>query len=142
MMISSSRRSLKTAALYAAILAAAGNSILYFVYYVTGIIPWDILSPGRGVSITPKLVIFVSIGGALGGALMYAILRQVSSNPAGKFRVYAAIALLLSFGAPLLIETFTTPLTIALDLMHVVVFASTVYALTVWLDRTPVKATG
>jgi len=60
-------RQLAKAALYAALLAAAGNSLVYLICYVTGIIPWNMLSPGRGVSITPRLVIVVSVGGALAG---------------------------------------------------------------------------
>lgn len=134
MTASEARGSLMTRAALASLLSAAGNGFIYMVCYITGIIPWNILSPGRGVSITPKLVTLVSIGGALGGTLIYAILRSVSSNPARRFRVYAAIVLLASFGAPFLIDTFTTSLMIALDLMHVVVYASTVYALTMWRE--------
>jgi len=135
-----SRKSLMTRAAFASLLSAAGNGFIYLVCFVSGIIPWNMLSPGRGVSITPKLVTLVSIGGALGGTAIYAILRRFSSNPARRFRVYAAIVLVLSFGAPLLMDTFTTSLMIALDLMHVVVYASTVYALTIWPEPEPVTA--
>ena len=135
-----SRKSLMNRAAFASLLSAAGNGFIYLVCFATGIIPWNMLSPGRGVSITPKLVTLVSIGGALGGTVIYAILRRFSSNPARRFRVYAAIVLVLSFGAPLLMDTFTTSLMIALDLMHVVVYASTVYALTIWPESEPVRA--
>jgi len=37
-------------------------------------------------------------------------------------------------------DTFTTSLMIALDLMHVVVYASTVYALTIWPEPESVTA--
>jgi hypothetical protein len=133
LMSSDSRRSLSKAALVAAFLAATGNSLLYLIYYVTGIIPWSMLSPGRGVSITPRLVFLVSIGGALGGTLLYAIIRRSASDPVRMFKLVAGVVLILSFIAPFLIDTFTPGLILALDLMHVVVFAATVWALTVWM---------
>jgi hypothetical protein len=120
------------AASYAALLAAAANSLFYVICYASGIIPWNMLSPGRGVSITPRLVILVSIGGAIAGALIYSLIRRTSSDPVHQFRRIATVALILSFAAPLSIETFTTPLTIALDVMHLVVYISTVWALTIW----------
>jgi uncharacterized protein DUF6069 len=135
-----SRRSLTLAALVGAWLAAACNYLLYLVYYATGIIPWNMLSPGRGVSITPRLVLFVSVGGALGGALLYAIIERVSTNPVRMFKLIAGVILILSFAAPLMIETFTTSLMLGLYLMHIVVFASTFWALTVWREGSGFKA--
>ena len=127
-------------ALAGALIAAIGNAIVYVIAYVTGIIPWNMLSPGRGVSITPRLVILVSIGGALGGALLYQIIKRFSGDPVQKFRLLAFLILIGSFSAPLAIETFTRSLTIVLYIMHVVVYAATVWALTVWSAREPVKA--
>lgn len=135
-----SRKSLTLAALIGAWLAAACNYLLYLIYYATGIIPWNMLSPGRGVSITPRLVLFVSVGGALGAALLYAIIQRVSTNPVRTFKLVAGVILILSFAAPLMIETFTTSLMLGLDLMHVVVFASTLWAVTVWREGSRVKA--
>ena len=134
-------KQLAKAALYAALLAAAGNSLVYLICYVTGIIPWNMLSPGRGVSITPRLVIVVSVGGALAGALIYMLIRRVASNPVRTFRIVAGVVLLLSFAAPFAIPTFTTALMIALDVMHVVVYLATVWALTVWTHPWRVRAT-
>ena len=132
--------SLIKAAAVGAMLAGAANSILYLIYYMTGIIPWHMLSPGRDVSITPQLVLAVSIGGALGGALLYAIIRRTAVRPARTFKLVAGVILILSIAAPLTIETFTPGLMLALALMHVVVFASTVWALTVWAERGSLKA--
>jgi hypothetical protein len=127
-------------AILAALIAAIGNSIIYAIAYVSGIIPWNMLSPGRSVSITPRLVILVSIGGALGGALLYEITKRLSSDPVQKFRLAAFLILIASFSAPLAIDTFTRALTIVLDVMHVVVYAATVWALTVWSPREPLRA--
>jgi hypothetical protein len=127
-------------ALAGALIAAIGNAIVYVIAYVTGIIPWNMLSPGRSVSITPRLVILVSIGGALGGALLYEITKRLSSDPVQKFRLAAFLILIASFSAPLAIDTFTRALTIVLDVMHVVVYAATVWALTVWSPREPLRA--
>jgi hypothetical protein len=123
-----------------ALIAAIGNSIVYLIAYASGIIPWNMLSPGRGVSITPRLVILVSIVGAGIGALVYAMIARLSSDPVHKFRLTAFIILLVSFAAPYSIETFTRPLMIVLDIMHIVVYAATVWALTVWSPPDPVKA--
>jgi len=127
-------------ALVGALIAAIGNSIVYVIAYVSGIIPWNMLSPGRGVSITPRLVILVSIGGVLGGALLYGIIKRLSADPVQRFRLLAFLILIVSFSAPLAIDTFTRPLTIVLDIMHVVVYAGTVWALTVWSAQEPVRA--
>lgn len=132
--------SLVKAAAVGAMLAGAVNSLLYLIYYMIGIIPWNMLSPGQNVSITPRLVLAVSIGGALGGALLYAIIRRIAVHPARTFKLVAGVILILSFAAPLTIETFTAGLMLALALMHVVVFASTVWALTVWAERGSLKA--
>lgn len=139
-MPSDSGMSLVKAAGLGAVLAGAANSLLYLIYYMIGIIPWNMLSPGRGVSITPRLVLAVSIGGALGGALLYAIIRRIAVHPARMFKRVAGVLLILSFAAPLMMETFTPGLMVALDLMHVVVFASTVWAMTVWPQRGSVRA--
>ena len=127
-------------ALLAALIAAVGNSILYLACYASGIIPWNMLSPGRGVSITPRLVILVSIGGALAGSVIYELIKRLSSRPVKTFRLVALVILVLSFGAPLSFDTITTPLMIALDLMHIVVYAATVWALTMWSPANSVRA--
>ena len=132
--------SLIKAAAVGAMLAGAANSLLYLIYYMIGIIPWNMLSPGRDVSITPQLVLAVSIGGALGGALLYALIRRIAVHPVRTFKLVAGVILILSIAAPLTIETFTPGLMLALALMHVVVFASTVWALTVWAERGSLKA--
>lgn len=128
----SHERPLWQAALIAMLLAGLGNAFVYTVCYATGIIPWSILSPGRGVSLNPGLVITVSVGGVLAGVLIYASLTKFARNPASAFRWLALVILVLSFGAPLSMEGFTWDLTLALYLMHVVVAAATVWALTIW----------
>lgn len=124
--------SLWKAGLLAAVLAAAGNCFLYLICYATGIIPWGMLSPGRGVSLTPPLVIGISIGGALAGTLIYAVLKRTSANPARAFRHAAVVILAISYGTPFLMGMFSPILALALDVMHTVVAAATVWALTVW----------
>src|SRR5512138_2116739 len=120
------------AALLAVFLAAIGNSFIYSICYITGVIPWSMLSPGRGVSLNPGLVLSVSVGGVLAGTLIYAALARMVSAPAKLFRWLALVILILSFGAPLSMQGFTWDLTLALDLMHVVVAAATVWSLTIW----------
>ena len=114
------------------LLAGLGNAFLYTICYVTGIIPWSMLSPGRGVSLNPGLVISVSVGGVLAGVVIYASLERIVTNPVSAFRWFALVILVLSFGAPLSMQGFTWDLTLALDLMHIVVAAATVWSLTIW----------
>lgn len=130
----SSERPLWKAGLLAAVLSGIGNTLLYTVCYVIGIIPWSMLSPGRGVSLTPQLVISVSIGGSFGGTLIYALLKRTSSNPVRTFRHAAAIILALSYGVPLLMGMFPAALAVALDVMHTVVAIATVWSLTIWAE--------
>jgi len=126
-------RSLMKAAFIAAAIAGVVNAFIYTVCFAVGIIPWSMLSPGREVQITPELVVGVSAGGAMLGTVMFAITKRVSHTPARTFRWLALVVLILSFGAPMTMNTFSTALEIALDLMHIVVAAATVWALTVWL---------
>ena len=133
-------RPLWKAGLVAVLLSALGNATLYSLCYLTGVIPWSMLSPGRGVSLNPGLVVSVSIGGAIAGTLIYAVLAQLVSDPVRIFRWTALVILLMSFAAPLSIEKFSIALTIALALMHVVVAAATVWAITIWKRRPTASA--
>lgn len=140
-MTSREAKSVLRAALYGALLAAAGNTIVYLLAYASGIIPWNMLSPGRAVSITPRIVVLVSLGGSLAGALIYAIILRTASHPVRTFRIVAGVVLMLSFLAPFAIPTFTTALMVTLDVMHIVVYACTVWALTVWAQGRTLRAT-
>lgn len=131
----SGSRSLMKAAFIAAAIAGVINAFVYTVCFAVGIIPWSMLSPGREVQITPELVVAVSVGGALLGTVIFAIVRRVTRSPAETFRWIALVVLILSFAAPMAMNMFSISLEIALDLMHVVVAAATIWALTVWLPR-------
>jgi hypothetical protein len=127
------RRPLWKAGLLAALLAGAGNFAVYSICYVTGVIPWSMFSPGRGMSLTPRLVIIVSMGAAVAGTFVYALLKGFS-NPARTFGWIALVILLISFAVPLSTNAFTPMLTVALLTMHVIAAVATVWALTVWRE--------
>jgi 4-amino-4-deoxy-L-arabinose transferase-like glycosyltransferase len=126
-------RPLWKAGVLAAVLAAGVNFALYVIYYATGILPWSMFSPGRGVSITPQLVTVISMGGAAAGTLIYALLNGFP-NRSRIFRWVALVILVISFAAPLMMTGFTPILTVALDAMHAVVAVATVWALTIWKE--------
>lgn len=130
----SGSRSLLKAALAGAALAAAVNAFIYAVCYAVGIIPWSMLSPGKDVQITPQLVMAVSIGGPIAGAMIYAIMRRTMHDPVRTFRWTALVVLMLSFGAPMAMNMFSTALEVSLSIMHIVVAVATVWALTVWAE--------
>lgn len=119
-------------ALLAALLAAAANILLYLAASGLGFMPRDVLvsTPGgeQPLGLTP--VAASSVAGAIGAALVFAMIGLFSRRPVRLFRVVAAVVLVLSFAMPLTISGAPLAMLLSLEAMHVVVWAVAVGLLT------------
>ncbi len=113
-------RRLPLVALLAAMVAATSNALIYFAASGLGFIPQDVFiaSPGGEAPLTVGPVVISSIAGAVGAAIVFALVGLFSRRPIRTFRIVAAVAMVLS-----------------LELMHVVAWAVIVGLLTTLARR-------
>jgi hypothetical protein len=107
------------AAPLAAIAAAVANAGVYFVASVLGAMPQDFVIQGSG-PITLAPVVFSSLIGAAGAAMVFTAIALLSRRPIRTFRIVAAVVLVLSFATPLTIPGSPPLMILTLELMHVV----------------------
>ena len=107
------------AAPLAAIAAAVANAGVYFVALVLRAMPQDFLIQGSG-PITLAPVVFSSLIGAAGAAMVFTAVALLSRRPIRTFRIVAAVVLVLSFATPLTIPGAPLSMILTLELMHVV----------------------
>ena len=103
----------------AAIAAAVGNAVVYFVASVLGAMPQDFVVQGSG-PITLVPVVLSSLIGAAGAAMVFTAVALLSRRPIRTFRIVAAVVLVLSFATPLTIPGAPLSMILTLELMHVV----------------------
>ena len=103
----------------AAVAAAVGNAVVYFVASALGAMPQDFVVQGSG-PITLGPVVLSSLIGAAGAAVIFAVVVLLSRRPIWTFRIVAVVALVLSFVTPLTIPGAPLSLILTLELMHVV----------------------
>lgn len=103
----------------AAVAAAVGNAVVYFVASALGAMPQDFVVQGSG-PITLAPVVLSSLIGAAGAAVIFAVVVLLSRHPIWTFRIVAVVALVLSFVTPLTIPGAPLSLILTLELMHVV----------------------
>ncbi len=104
----------------AAFAAAVANAVVYFVAYVLGAIPRDVVVEGFG-PITLEPVVFASVIGAVAAAVVFAIVALLARRrPIRTFNVVAAVALVLSFYTPFTVAGAPVAMVATLLLMHVV----------------------
>jgi hypothetical protein len=103
----------------AAISAAIANAVVYFVASALGAMPQDFVVEGSG-PITLAPVVFSSSIGAVGAAMVFAIVALLARRPIRTFRIVAAVVLVLSFVTPLTIPGAPLSMILTLELMHVV----------------------
>ncbi|HEX8260180.1 MAG TPA: DUF6069 family protein [Rubrobacteraceae bacterium] len=103
----------------AAVAAAVGNAVVYFVASALGAMPQDFVVQGSG-PITLAPVVLSSLIGAAGAAVIFAVVVLLSRRPIWTFRIVAVVALVLSFVTPLTIPGAPLSLILTLELMHVV----------------------
>ncbi len=119
-------------ALLAALVAALGNILVYFVASALGFIPRDFLlrMTSGEMPFTVSLVAITSVIGAVGAAIVFAVIGLFARRPLRLFRIVAVVALVLSFAMPLTIPDAPLAMILSLEVMHVVAWAVIVGLLT------------
>ena len=125
------------AALLAVLLAAVTNAQVYFAASRLGIVSRGVLLPSpMGLSpLTVGMVVTASVVGAIGAALVFAIIGLLARRPVRLFRIVAAVVLVLSLVPPTTIPNVPLVMRITLGVMHVVTWAVSVGLLTALARR-------
>ena len=119
-------------ALLAALAAAVANALVYFAASGLGFIPQSILvpTPSGEYPLTVAPVAVSSLVGAIGAAIIFAIIGLFARRPVRLFRIVAIVALVLSFAMPLTIPGAPVAMILSLEVMHVAAWAVIVGFLT------------
>ena len=119
-------------ALLAALAAALANALVYFAASGLGIISQGVLLPSpMGFSpLTVGLVVITSVIGALGAAIVFAIIGLLARRPVRLFRIVAAVVLALSLVPPVTVPGVPVAMRLSLAVMHVVAWVVSVGLLT------------
>jgi hypothetical protein len=125
------------AGLLAAIVAAVANALVYFVALGLGFVPPGFLirMTSGEIPLTVGLVAITSVVGAVGAAVVFAVIGLFARRPVRLFRIVAAVALVLSFAMPLTIPGAPVAVVLSLEAMHVVAWAVIVRILTRWASK-------
>ena len=125
------------AALLAVLLAAVTNAQVYFAASRLGIVSRGVLlpSPMALSPLTVGMVVTASVVGAIGAALVFAIIGLLARRPVRLFRIVAAVVLVLSLIPPTTIPSVPLVMRITLGVMHVVTWAVSVGLLTALARR-------
>ncbi len=119
-------------ALLAALTAAVANALVYFAASGLGFIPQSVLvpTPSGEHPLTVAPVVVSSAVGAVGAAVVFAIIGLFVRRPVRLFRIVATVVLVLSFASPLTIPDAPVVMILSLEVMHVVAWAVIVGLLT------------
>lgn len=119
------------AGLYAGIMAAFINVVLYLIFVQTSVMSSDVLLPdGNPMTIFPILISSI-VPSILAGAFFY-LLKRYTKNGYRIFLVIAVILLIASFANPfMVIENLPFSYALALNLMHVVVVGCLLF----WFEK-------
>jgi Family of unknown function (DUF6069) len=119
-------------ALLAALTAAVANALVYFAASGLGFIPQSILvpTPSGEHPLTVAPVAVSSLVGAIGAAIVFAIIGLFARRPIRLFRIVATVVLVLSFAMPLTIPGAPVAMILSLEVIHVVAWAVIVGFLT------------
>lgn len=125
------------AALLAAVAAAIANVLVYFIASGVGFIPQSFLirMTSGEMPFTVGLVAITSVVGAVGAAIIFAVIGLFVRRPVRLFRIVAAVVLVLSFAMPLTIPGAPLAMILSLEVMHVVAWAVIFGLLTTLVHR-------
>src|ERR671932_414030 len=119
-------------ALLAALAAAVANALVHFAASGLGFIPQSVLvpTPSGEHPLTVAPVVVSSVVGAIGAAIVFAIIGLFARRPVRLFRIVATVVLVLSFDTPLTVPGVPVAMRLSLVVMHVVAWAVSVGLLT------------
>lgn len=107
------------AAPLAGVLAALVNVLIWWLARdaFTGLL---VGPPDRRMPFAPGAIVVLSLAGALGAGMVYALLASFTRRPNAVFTWVALTVLLLSFATPLTLSAPPVAVVVALEAMHVV----------------------
>ena len=119
-------------ALLAALAAAVANTLVYFAASALGTISQGVLLPSpMGMShLTVGLVATTTVIGAVGAAIVFAVIGLFARRPVRVFRIIAGVVLVLSFAMPATVPGLPVAMRLSLAVMHIVAWAVSVWLLT------------
>jgi hypothetical protein len=125
-------RRLPGVALLAAITAAIANTLVYFAASGLGFISRDVLvsTSGGESPITAGMVAGASLAGAVGAAIVFAVVGLLARHPFKLFQWIAVVVLVVSLVPPLTIPGAPVAMILTLEVMHVAAWAVIVGLLT------------
>ena len=115
--------------LYAGVVAAAINAVLFLFFRALGLITDDVfVQPGTPMTVVP--VIVSSLVPSVLAGMVYYLLDRFTANGYLIFLILSLVLLVLSFANPfVMIPNVPLSYGIALDIMHIVVVLSLLYFL-------------
>lgn len=118
-----------TAGLTAALVATAGNAILYYAFHAAGVLVDTLyIKDQQPLTIVP--VVISSIVPSMLASLVFFLLTKYTAKGFAIFRIISLVLLIVSFINPFVaIKGVTLGYALVLNLMHVVVVASLLYYL-------------
>lgn len=119
--------------------AAAVNAVIYLIASALGAMPQSVMTP-RGEPVTLVPVAGSSLGGVLGGAIVFMLLVWLTKRPISIFRIVASVFLVLSLYTPFSLSNAPPAMIITLELMHITVGLIVIYAFTTFARETAVPA--
>ncbi len=124
-------------ALLVVLAAAVANALVYFAASGLGFISQSVLlpSPGGESPLTVAPVVVSSAGGAIGSAIVFAVIGLFARRPVRLFRIVATVVLVLSFAMPATVPGVPVAMILSLEVMHVVAWAVIVGLLTTLARR-------
>ncbi|MCU0500681.1 MAG: DUF6069 family protein [Anaerolineae bacterium] len=121
------------AGIVAAVVAAAANTVLYFLGRALGAFPDTALTP-MGRPVDAVATIMVSVLGVLAATVVYTILARLLDVARAKrwFLIIAIVVLVLMAPSPFGIPGAPLSQVVIMEIMHLVAGISAIYFLTRW----------
>ena len=124
-----SYRRLAQLALGAAVVAAAINALLFFIFRPLGAWPQDVIIPNAGQPMSLPPILIFSFVSVLVAGLVFALLARFTGRPVRIFYIVAAVVFVGFFFTPFTIPGAPAIMIIALELAHIPPALASLWAL-------------